>query len=142
MSDLQKDIRIRVFWAIVQLDILTRTVLGLPELVNLSYVDQPRPSGVIKEYDYYGQKGTKAQESVRLLAASAQYLDLLILLAKTTRHIYPNTEGGASQIKRGAKQTISSSVIAESEKDFRSWREQLSDAVDANDQPQSPASER
>lgn len=45
LCELERYIQRRTFWTIVMLDIYSGTVLGLPGMIKLDYVDQPKPSG-------------------------------------------------------------------------------------------------
>lgn len=131
--------RRRIFWTIVKLDIYTGTILGLPGLVNLSHVDQIRPSGTIDDY-LYAEEGTiTSRDKRRMYAASAQYRELLLIIAEMVQRLYPKTEHEAKQVRKSRRMLISSAVINEVERQFKVWRDNLPTALGVNDEIDSPA---
>lgn len=128
LSDLEKDVRRRVFWTIVKLDMYSGTVLGLPGLINLDYVDQPKPSGLIRDYANEEQGGFASLTTRRMFAASAQYLEVLLIMGKVVRKLYPKTDEEA-QVSGSKKMYVSNATILEIENDFKAWRVGLSDAL-------------
>lgn len=134
LSELEKDVRQRVFWTIVKLDIYSGTVLGLPGMINLDYVDQPKPSGHVRDYENEDQGGSASITTRRMFAASAQYLEVLLIMGKVTRKLYPKTDAEAHRVNGSKKIYVSNAVISEIEDDFKTWREGLSGALASPDQ--------
>ena len=135
----EKDARRRIFWTIVKLDIYTGTILGLPGLVNLSHVDQIRPSGSVSDYNAPSSSPTKPDATKRMLAASAQYLDLLLIVARMVSRLYPKTENEARQVRKSKRMMINNTVIAEIEAEYKAWRDHLPTALGATDEGPSSA---
>lgn len=123
--------RSQLFWTIVKFDVLSKTILGLPGLVDMSYVDQPRPSGDVKDYAVMSSELEANDRTVRKLAASAQYTDLVIIYAKTVTKLYPRTEAEARQRQKTKRHIIKSAVILELEEEFAAWRSRLPSAMNA-----------
>ncbi|EXJ91841.1 hypothetical protein A1O3_00391 [Capronia epimyces CBS 606.96] len=140
LSELEKDVRRRVFWTIVKLDIYSGTVLGLPGMINLDYVDQPKPSGLVRDYEDESHGGFASVTTRRVFAASAQYLDVLLIMAKVTQKLYPKTDEEAHRANGSTKMYVSNAVISEIEGDFKAWRERLSSALGTPDENDSLSS--
>jgi hypothetical protein len=132
--------RRRLFWTIVKLDIYTGTVLGLPSLVNLSHVDQVRPSSHIGDYlPALSEVTPLTRNKARMLAASGQYRELLLIIAEMVQRLYPKTEHEAKQVRRSRRMLISSAVISEVERQFKAWRDNLPGALGVTEEVDSPA---
>lgn len=138
-SPRQNEARRRIFWTIVKLDIYTGTVLGLPGLVNLSHVDQIRPSGSLDDYIFSDEATSGSRDKQRMFAASAQYRELLLLIADMVQRLYPKTEQEAKQVRKSRKMLISSAVITDVERQFKEWRNNLPMALGVDDEADSPA---
>ncbi|ETN44570.1 uncharacterized protein HMPREF1541_10240 [Cyphellophora europaea CBS 101466] len=137
----ENEARRALFWTIVKLDVYTGTVLGLPGLVNLSHVDQVRPSGSIKDYQSADPASSASRNKMRMLAASAQYRELLLIIAEMVQRLYPKTEHEAKQVRRSKKMLISNTVITDVERQFKAWRDNLPVALGVDNEPDSPALE-
>ncbi|KIW90596.1 uncharacterized protein Z519_08379 [Cladophialophora bantiana CBS 173.52] len=129
LSDLEKDVRRRTFWTIVKLDIYSGTVLGLPGMIKLDYVDQPKPSGHIRDYANEERGGFASPSTRRMFAASAQYLGVLLIMSKVVQKLYPKTDTEAHQEGETKKIYVSNATILEIENDFKAWRDGLSDSL-------------
>ncbi|KAK5191651.1 Gypsy retrotransposon integrase-like protein 1 [Exophiala xenobiotica] len=140
LSELEKDVRRRVFWTIVKLDIYSGTVLGLPGMINLDYVDQIKPSGHIKDYADETQGECTSLRTRRTFAASAQYLNALRIMSKVTQKLYPKTDEEAHRAGEAKKIYVSNANILEIEEDFRVWRDGLPDALGSDDEDDSLSS--
>lgn len=134
--------RRRLLWTIVKLDIYTGTILGLPGLVNLSHVDQVRPSGRMEDYLLTSDGKPTTRDQQRMLAASAQYRDLLLIIAAMVQKLFPKTEQEAKQVRKSKRMLINSTVIAEVEKQFKTWRDALPEALGVHVEPESPLLKR
>ncbi|KIX09678.1 uncharacterized protein Z518_00759 [Rhinocladiella mackenziei CBS 650.93] len=129
LSQLEKDIRRRVFWTIVKLDMYSGTVLGLPGMINLDYVDQLKPSGLTQDYASEHQGRFVSLSARRMFAASAQHLEVLMIIGKVVRKLHPKTDEEAHQVGPAKKIYVGNATIAEIEDDFKSWRNGLVDAL-------------
>ncbi|KAH0841909.1 fungal transcriptional regulatory protein [Fonsecaea pedrosoi] len=129
LSHLEKDIRRRTFWTIVKLDIYSGTVLGLPGMIRLDYVDQPKPSGHIREYANEDWGGFVSLSTRRMFAASAKYLEILMILSKVVQKLYPKTDSEAQGVSESKKIYVSNNTILEIESEFEAWRDGLSDSL-------------
>ncbi|OAP61627.1 hypothetical protein AYL99_03830 [Fonsecaea erecta] len=140
LSDLEKDIRRRTFWTIVKLDIYSGTVLGLPGMIKLDYVDQPKPSGHINDYADEDSGGFASLSTRRMFAASAQYLDVLLIMSKVVQKLYPKTDSEAHREGEPKKIYVSNATILEIENEFKAWRDGLSDSLGLDDEDNNASS--
>lgn len=129
LSDMDQDVRRRVFWTVVQLEIYSVTVLGLPGMINLDYVDQLKPSGYIRDYENEDNEELVSLSHRQTQAASAQYLQLLRIIRKMMQRLYPRTCEGPPRRSGSHRIYVSNATISELEEDFRTWREGLADAL-------------
>ncbi|KIX92514.1 uncharacterized protein Z520_11834 [Fonsecaea multimorphosa CBS 102226] len=129
LCELEKDVRRRTFWTIVKLDIYSGTVLGLPGMIKLDYVDQPKPSGHIHDYANEDGGGFASLSTRRMFAASAQYLEILMIMSKVVQKLYPKTDSEAHRVGESKKIYVSNATILEIENEFKAWRDGLSDSL-------------
>ena len=115
------EVRIRVFWAVVKLDMYSSIVLGLPMMIDLTYVDQFKPSEE--------NGGFASVTSRRTFAASTQYLKLLRILRKVMKRFYPNPDEEAEKRNLLKKFPVNNTAIKEIKEEFKTWREGLIDAL-------------
>ena len=132
LSDLEIDLRRGVFWTIVKLDLYSGTILGLPSMVNLDYVDQPKPNGLIRGYEFEDGQRFTSDTTRRIYAASTCNLTFLSIISKLIKKFYPKTDGEACKA-RESKTLVSNTTISEIEKDFKAWRGGLSDVFGSQD---------
>lgn len=72
-----------------------------------------------------------------MFAASAQYLDLLLILGKVVQKVYPKTDAEARCVSESKKVYISNTTILEIENDFRIWRDSLPESLSLADKEHS-----
>ncbi|KAJ4608870.1 Gypsy retrotransposon integrase-like protein 1 [Exophiala dermatitidis] len=140
LCESEQDIRRRIFWTIVKLDIYSGTVLGLPGMINLDYVDQLKPSGLVRDYENEDKGGFASVTKRRMFAASAQYLDVLLITSKVVQKLYPKTDEEAHRVNGTSKMYVSNATVSEIEEDFKTWRKGLSNALGSSDQNSSLSS--
>lgn len=80
LSEFEKDNRRRVFWAVVNLEMYCSEVLGLPGVINLDYVDQPKPSGLPRDYAGKDQSGFAPVIARQAFSGSSQYFGVLLVI--------------------------------------------------------------
>ena len=125
----ENNLRRRLLWTIVKLDIYTGTILGLPGLVNLSHVDQVRPSASVAEHVQSPGTDSLTMDQRTKTAASAQYRDLLLIVANMVQKLFPKTEEEAKQVRKSKKMLIKSAIITDIERQFKEWRDALPAAL-------------
>ncbi|KEF54757.1 uncharacterized protein A1O9_09199, partial [Exophiala aquamarina CBS 119918] len=129
LTPLSKQVRIRAFWTVVKLDIYSSIELGLPVLIDLTYVDQIKPSGLCRDYSKEEIGGFVSITSRRIFAASAQYLELLMILRKVVKMFFPKTDEEADKSNLSKNLAVSHATIDEIKEEFKTWREGLADAL-------------
>jgi hypothetical protein len=132
LTPLSREIKIRVFWTVVKLDIYSSIILGLPGLIDLSCVDQLKPSGLSRDYSNEENGGFASITSRRMAAASAQYLELLMIVRRLIKKFYPKTD--EAENRNPSKEfTVNNAYIDEMKEEFKTWREGLADALRPSD---------
>ncbi|KAF2455849.1 fungal-specific transcription factor domain-containing protein [Lineolata rhizophorae] len=125
---IEAELRKRVFWVIRKLDIYMGAMLGLPITLCDEDIDQDYPSEVDDEF--ITEDGILPMPDGRVCAMEAfnSHTDLVKILAKIVRAIYPlkYAAGIGKQRSSDATYTISYSKIREIETDLRQWEERLS----------------
>ena len=122
-SELEKDMRGRVFWTIVQLDMYTSSVLGLPNLVNREKLDNWKPKIAKEEIDRV--QDSKNPGPNMILAASAKHHELLAIISKAIEILYPRPANGLSAGDRPGTILVQSSKIKVIEHEYRQWRKSV-----------------
>lgn len=132
-TPLSREIKIRVFWTVVKLDIYASIILGLPCMIDLAYVDQLKPSGFCRDYSNEENGGFASIASRQKFAASAQYLELLLIIRRLMKRFYPKTDEEAENSNPSKGFTVNSAAIDEMKEEFKNWREGLADALGPSD---------
>ncbi|KAK5056635.1 hypothetical protein LTR84_012167 [Exophiala bonariae] len=133
LTSLSREIKIRVFWIVVKLDIYSSILLGLPMMLDLTYVDQFKPSTSCQDYTDEETGGFTSIFSRRSAAASAHFLELLMTMRKMLKHFYPKTDEEVDEIDFAKKFAINDNFIDGMKEEFRSWREGLVDVFGSSE---------
>ena len=129
-SELEQDMRGRVFWTIVQLDMYMASVLGLPALINREKLDNWKPK--IAEDEIQRLRDAQNPGPNLILAASAKHHELLSIISKANAILYPRP---AHTSKEGIKPStilVKSSKIKEIEHEYRQWRKSVPSALSSD----------
>ena len=120
---IEQEERKRLFWQVRGLDIYVGAMLGLPMMLSDDDIDQVQPSEVPD--DYITEIGILpvSQETFPLYKATNAHTNLLHILQKVVRYVYPvkNT----SDTTTSGEYTVSHSLIRELERDLQSWMDEL-----------------
>lgn len=139
LTPLSKEMKIRTFWSVVKLDIYSSSILGLPMMVDLTYVDQLRPSALCRDYCDEESGGFASLSSRRAAAASAHYLELLIIMRRMLKKIYPKTDGEVDEKDLSKAFAFSNTYVDEVKDEFKTWREGLADVLGPSEGQESMA---
>lgn len=125
-SDAERDIRRKIFFTVVRLDIYVNSVLGLPAFVDLQEVDPAIESSIEEALKDAGRQFLPPDEKIRL-AASAKHLELLRIIRKGIRTLFPTPPTTA--VNRGRRSTISVSIakLQDIEREFKDWEKGISE---------------
>lgn len=129
LTPLAREIKIRTFWTMVKLDIFCSGILGLPMMVDLTYVDQLRPSALCRDYSDEKSGGFVSLSSRRAAAASAHYLELLIIMRRMLKKIYPRTDEDVDDKDLSKAFAFNNAFVDEVKDEFKTWREGLADVL-------------
>lgn len=126
LTPLSKEIKIRVFWTVVKLDIYSSALLGLPMMIDLTYVDQLKPSTSARDYADEETGGFASLFSRRAAAASAHLLELQLMMRRMLKNFYPKTDEEVDESDASKRFAISETDIDGVKEEFKKWREGLS----------------
>lgn len=121
-NPVEQEVRKRIFWCVMKLDIYVGALLGLPMMLTDEDIDQEFPLEVDDDYITTERILAMPPDKPSLIAAFNAHTRIVKILAKTTRYIYP-TKGGKS--KNGQSYIVSHARIREIEQDLQNWFECL-----------------
>ncbi len=126
-SELEQNMRGRVFWTIVQMDMYMSSVLGLPALVNRYKLDNWKPRVAKEEIDSLRDSQDPGQNTI--LAASAKHHELLSIISNANDVLYPRSADGLSKGRKPGTILVKSTRIKEIEHEYRQWRKSVPKAL-------------
>lgn len=125
-NPIEVETRKRVFWVIRKMDTYVGALLGLPHALSEDDIDQEYPIEVDDQYITESGILPMPEGSLSLISAFNAHTDLVAIVAKIVKHVYPIKGALPSQNKDNAKSySVSYSKIRELEKDLQSWLEKL-----------------
>jgi len=121
----ERNVRRRVFWAIMNLDMYISAILGLPPFMNLTAVD-PAIDVTIETAlkDAKGNNDSTYPEGLPL-AASAKHIELMRIIFKAQRALYPKPTDPPGSQKLNVTISVNVSKLQEVEIQLRKWAESL-----------------
>lgn len=125
-NPIERETRKRVFWVIRKMDTYVSALLGFPQMLSSDDIDQELPIEVDDEYITRDTILPMPQGKISLYAASNAHTDLMRILAKVIKYIYPLK--GLELSMTGttkASYIISHAKIREVEKDLADWLDRL-----------------
>ncbi|KAI5457834.1 hypothetical protein BGZ63DRAFT_364201 [Mariannaea sp. PMI_226] len=128
LNTIEQEIRKRVFYVIRQMDIYVSTLLGFPLMLNVDDVDQPFPIEVDDEFITPNGILQPPPGVSSFFEAFNAHSQLMEILAKITKYVYPMKGLGQSVMKNNKPTStylISYGRIKEIEADLHSWFERL-----------------
>ena len=122
-ADVVKDeTRKRIIWELYTMETYVTAMLGLPKLLNQEYIHQSLPS----EVEVYGVAGAEARtlssDADVDLVASNSHTELLLIMSKIIRDIYPVD---TSVQRAGGRYQIQHKHVAEIERSLAEWHTTL-----------------
>lgn len=122
-NPIEAETRKRVFWVIRKLEIYVAAMIGLPLTLSDDDIDQDFPLEVDDEYVTKDGIKPMPEGSVSLMAAFNAHTDLVMVLEKVVRKVYPlKTPGSQSPDKT---YSVPFSAIREIENDLEQWKNAL-----------------
>lgn len=129
LPDEERKVRRRVFWAIMNLDMYVTSILGLPPFMDLSAVD-PAIDLTIEAALTEGKThtGVPSPQAVALMA-SAKHIELLRIVFKAQRTLFPKPLDPPDAALRNGKISVSVRQLEKVEAQFRDWALSLRDIL-------------
>jgi len=123
-NPIEAETRKRVFWTVRKMDIYIGAMLGLPQTLSDEDIDQDPPVEVDDEYITETGILPMPQGTTTLATAFNAHLQLVQLLTKIVRNVYP-IRAKDSQSRKDKSYTVPFSVIREIEGDLEQWKSNL-----------------
>jgi hypothetical protein len=126
-NKIEAETRKRLFWVIRKMDTYVGALLGLPHSLDDDQIDQEYPTEVDDEYITEAKIIPMPEGRISIIAASNAHTDLVLILAKIVKHIYPvKASSRTNQHGQTVKSyTVGYSRIMEIEQDLKQWQDQL-----------------
>ncbi|KAI9793277.1 MAG: hypothetical protein M1835_007348 [Candelina submexicana] len=125
-NPIEREIRKRVFWVIMKMDVYVGALLGLPRTLSDDDVDQELPLEVNDEFITKEKILPMPEDQFSLVAATNAQVRLMRILTKIIKYIYPikglerSAHGRSNQ-----SYVVSHARIREIEHDLQEWMEDL-----------------
>jgi hypothetical protein len=126
-NKIEAETRKRLFWVIRKMDTYVGALLGLPHSLDDDQIDQEYPTEVDDEYITEARIIPMPEGRTSIIAASNAHTDLVHILAKIVKHIYPvKASSRTNQYGQTVKSyTVGYSRSMEIEQDLKRWQDQL-----------------
>ncbi|KAF2403557.1 hypothetical protein EJ06DRAFT_282845 [Trichodelitschia bisporula] len=124
-NPIEAETRKRVFWVIRKMDTYVGALLGLPHSLSDDDIDQDYPAPVDDEFITADGIYDMPPGRVSVLAASNAHTDLVRILAKIVRYVYPTKGSPVGAPGKFKSYSVSYSQILEIEKDLQEWQDRL-----------------
>ncbi|SZF05717.1 unnamed protein product [Blumeria hordei] len=122
-SPIESEVKLRIFWTIQKMDISMSAILGYPKILDLDTIDQELPTEVDDEnITETGRNGYPGSTPSASLQAANAHLQLILILDKVIKFMYPNNrvEGSANEAAATAH-VVDHGKVREIEEDLRLW---------------------
>ncbi len=125
-NPIEREVRKRVFWVIVKMDVYVSALLGLPITLHEDDVDQELPLEVNDEFITNEIILPMPDGQFSLIAATNAQVRLVRILRKIIKYIYP-IKGLERTMNARSNQSyvVSHARIREIEQDLQEWMESL-----------------
>lgn len=125
-NPIEREVRKRVFWVIVKMDVYVSALLGLPLTLHEDDVDQELPLEVNDEFITNERILPMPDGQLSLMASTNAQVRLVRILRKIIKYIYP-IKGLERTLNARSNQSyvVSHARIRELEQDLQEWMESL-----------------
>ena len=124
-NPVELETRKRIFWVVRKMDTYVGAVLGLPKMLSDGDIDQEMPVDADDEYITTTGILPMPIGKLSLMTAFNFHTQLVHILSKTVKYIYPIKAREHSQIKANPSYAVSHAKIREIEHDLQQWLEGL-----------------
>lgn len=122
---IETELRKRIWWIVRKLDTYVGALLGLPQMLNNDDIDQGMPEEIDDEYITKEGILSMPQGRVSVNVALNAHTNLVDILAKTVKYVYP-IKGTAHVHGKGSHSyVVSHAKIREIEADLQKWMNNL-----------------
>lgn len=125
----ERNVRRRVFWAVINLDMYITSILGLPPFLDMSAVD-PAIDLTIEAALHEGRikRDLSSPDGITLMA-SAKYIELMRIVFRAQRTLFPKPLDPPDARVRDGKISLSLRNMQAVETQFQEWAESLTEIL-------------
>lgn len=123
--------RRKAFWAVIKLDIYLSAVLGLPAFIDLREVD-PAIDSTLEEALTEISPEVPSRNAI-MLAVSAKHLEVMRLITKAIKTLYPMPTTSYNDPKIAGNISIPISKLTQIEEEFKIWKTSSSEIINKAD---------
>ncbi len=124
-NPVELETRKRIFWVVRKMDTYVGALLGLPKMLSDGDIDQEMPVDVDDEYITVEGIIPMPFGKLSLMTAFNFHTQLVHILGKTVKYIYPIKAREHAQIESNSTYAVSHAKIREIEHDLQQWLEGL-----------------
>lgn len=124
-NPVELETRKRIFWVVRKMDTYVGALLGLPIMLSDGDIDQEPPVEVDDEYITIEKILPMPPGKLSLMTAFNFHTQLVHILGKTVKYIYPIKAREHSQIRSNPTYAVNHAKIREIEHDLQQWLEGL-----------------
>ena len=125
LNPIEQQIRKRVFWTIIKMDVYVGALLGLPLGISDDEMDQDLAFEVDDEYITAEAIAPQPPGRMSLMCASNAHTRLVFILKKTMKYVYPINQNKEPVSSGSQGYVVSLTKVREIEKDLEKWKESL-----------------
>lgn len=128
-NEKERQVRRRVFWAVMNLDMYITSILGLPPFLDMSAVD-PAIDLTIEAALNEGRttRGLPSPDGIALMAA-AKHIELMRVVFKAQRTLFPKPIDPPGAHPGNSKISVSAKLLQGVEIQFREWAQSLTEIL-------------
>lgn len=124
-NPIETELRKRIWWIVRKLDIYVGALLGLPQMLSDDDIDQEMPIEVDDEFISKEEILPMPPGRTSVFAAFNAHTNLVEILAKTVKYIYPIKGNEHMRGKNRHTYVVSHAKVREIEQDLQSWMDHL-----------------
>lgn len=124
-NPVERETRKRIFWVIWKMDTYVGALLGLPKLLSEDDIDQEMPIEVDDDFITTEKVLPMPFQRISVMTAFNAHSQLVQILAKTAKYIYPNKNLAHVHSKSSHSYMVSHAKIREIEQDLQEWNDNL-----------------
>lgn len=125
ISESERRVRRRVFWAVMNLDMFISSILGLPPFMDLSAVDPAIDTTIEHALHEAKSNDSRSTDDNLAVESSAKHIELMRIVYKAQKTLFPKPTDPPSAQHRNGMITVSVVKLQQVEGQLRDWAQSL-----------------